>query len=45
MGSVRLLLDMVAEDDDVSAAGSMERQELSVVREEGEQRGSVVASG
>jgi hypothetical protein len=36
---------MVAEDDDVSAACSTERQELSVVREEGEQRGSAVTSG
>jgi hypothetical protein len=42
---VRLLLDAVAEDNDVGAVGSMERQELGVAREEGEQRGLAVTSG
>jgi hypothetical protein len=41
---VRLLLDAVVEDDDVGVAVSTERQELSVAREEGEQRGSAMTS-
>jgi hypothetical protein len=33
---MRLLLDAVAEDDDVDAIGSTKRQELGITREEGE---------